>query len=39
MDNRLKYKKHSGIDNIITIDLNNNYTTIAIIENERLGEN
>ena len=39
MNKRLKYDKYRGMDNIITIDLNNNYTTIAIIENERLGEN
>ena len=28
---RLKYEKYRGIDNIITIDLHNNYTIIAII--------
>ena len=31
MDKRLKYDRYRGIDNIITIDLHNNYTTIAII--------
>lgn len=31
MDKRLKYEKYKGIDSIITIDLYNNYTTIAII--------
>lgn len=28
---RLKYDKYRGADNIITIDLHNNYTVIAII--------
>ena len=31
MDKRLKYEKYRGIDNIITIDLHNGYTTVAII--------
>lgn len=31
MTKRLKYNKYRGIDNIITIDLHNGYTTIAII--------
>jgi hypothetical protein len=31
MQKRLKYEKYRGIDNIITIDLHNNYTVIAII--------
>ena len=31
MTKRLKYEKYRGIDNIITIDLHNDYTVIAII--------
>lgn len=31
MNKRLKYDKYRGMDNIITIDLYNGYTTIAII--------
>lgn len=31
MNKRLKYDKYRGMDNIITIDLHNGYTTIAII--------
>lgn len=31
MNKRLKYERYRGIDNIITIDLHNGYTTIAII--------
>lgn len=31
MTKRLKYNKYRGVDNIITIDLHNSYTTIAII--------
>ena len=31
MNKRLKYEKYRGIDNIITIDLHNDYTVIAII--------
>lgn len=31
MTKRLKYNKCRGVDNIITIDLHNGYTTIAII--------
>lgn len=31
MDKRLKYEKFRNIDNIITIDLHNTYTVIAII--------
>lgn len=31
MNKRLKYNKYRGADNIITIDLHNGYTTIAII--------
>ena len=31
MNKRLKYDKYRGMDNIITIDLHNNYTIIAII--------
>lgn len=31
MNKRLKYNKYRGTDNIITIDLHNGYTTIAII--------
>lgn len=37
MNKRLKYEKYRGMDNIITIDLHNGYTVIAIIgkdENE-----
>lgn len=37
MDKRLKYEKFRNMDNIITIDLHNTYTVIAIIgttENE-----
>lgn len=34
MNKRLKYEKYKGIDNIITIDLHNGYTTIAIIEKD-----
>lgn len=31
MNKRLKYNKYRGMDNIITIDLHNGYTTIVII--------
>ena len=31
MNKRLKYEKYRDINNIITIDLHNNYTVIAII--------
>lgn len=31
MDKRLKYDKYRGLDNIITIDLHNDYNIIAII--------
>lgn len=31
MIKRLKYEKYKGMDNIITIDLHNGYTIIAII--------
>ena len=31
MNKRLKYDKYRGMDNIITIDLHNGYTIIAII--------
>ena len=31
MNKRLKYEKYRGMDNIITIDLHNGYTVIAII--------
>ena len=31
MNKRLKYDRYRGMDNIITIDLHNGYTTIAII--------
>ena len=31
MEKRLKYEKYRGMDNIITIDLHNDYTVIAII--------
>ena len=37
MNKRLKYEKYRGMDNIITIDLHNGYTVVAIIgkdENE-----
>ena len=34
MNKRLKYDKYRGMDNIITIDLHNGYTTIAIIEKD-----
>ena len=30
MNKRLKYEKYRGMDNIITIDLHNDYTVIAI---------
>ena len=35
MNKRLKYDKYRGIDNIMTIDLHNGYTTIAIIGKDR----
>lgn len=31
MNKRLKYDRYRGMDNIVTIDLHNGYTTIAII--------
>ena len=31
MNKKLRYEKYRGMDNIITIDLHNNYTIIAII--------
>ena len=31
MNKRLKYEKYRGMDNIITIDLHNDYTVIAIV--------
>ena len=35
MEKRLKYEKYKGLDNIITIDLHNDYSVVAIIsENE-----
>lgn len=34
MNKRLKYDKYRGMDNIITIDLHNGYTTIAIISKD-----
>ena len=37
MNKRLKYNKYMGIDNIITIDLHNGYTIIAIIGKDRTG--
>lgn len=37
MNKRLKYEKYRGMDNIITIDLHNDYTTIAIIGNNETG--
>ena len=34
---RLKYEKYKGLDNIITIDLHNGFTVIAISSfNERI---
>lgn len=35
MNKRLKYDKYKGMDNIITIDLHNGYTTIAIISKNK----
>lgn len=37
MNKRLKYEKYRGMDNIITIDLHNDYTTIAIIRKDEDG--
>ena len=37
MNKRLKYEKYRGMDNIITIDLHNGYTTIAIIGKDETG--
>lgn len=37
MNKRLKYEKYRGMDNIITIDLHNGYTTIAIIGKDNAG--
>ena len=37
MNKRLKYEKYRGIDNIITIDLHNDYTVIAIIGKDENG--
>lgn len=37
MNKRLKYEKYRGMDNIITIDLHNGYTTIAIIGKDEFG--
>lgn len=37
MNKRLKYDKYKGMDNIITIDLHNGYTTIAIISKDENG--
>ena len=37
MNKRLKYEKYRGMDNIITIDLHNDYTTIAIIRKDANG--
>ena len=34
MNKRLKYDRYRGMDNIITIDLHNGYTTIAIISKQ-----
>ena len=31
MNKRLKYEKYNNLDNIITIDLHNGYTVVAII--------
>jgi hypothetical protein len=36
-EKRLKYNKYMGLDNVITIDLHNNYTTIAIIGKDTKG--
>lgn len=38
MIERLKYNKYREMDNIITIDLHNNYTIIAIISREKFNE-
>lgn len=35
MNKRLKYNKHMGMDNIITINLHNGYTIIAIIGKDK----
>lgn len=37
MDKRLKYEKYRGLDNIITIDLHNDYTIVAIIGKDETG--
>lgn len=37
MNKRLKYERYMGADNIITIDLHNDYTTIAIIGKDETG--
>lgn len=34
MNKRLKYDRYRGMDNIITIDLHNGYTTITIISKQ-----
>lgn len=36
-DKRLKYNKYKNMDNIITIDLHNDYTIIAIIGKDETG--
>lgn len=38
MSKRLKYEKYRGIDSIITIDLHNGYTTIALIGKDENGK-
>lgn len=35
MNKRLKYEKYRGMNNVITIDLHNGYTTIAIIGKDK----
>ena len=37
MNKRLKYEKYRGMDNIITINLHNDYTVIAIIGKDKIG--
>ena len=37
MNKRLKYDRYRGMDNIVTIDLHNSYTVIAIIGKDETG--
>lgn len=39
MNKRLKYEKYNNLDNIITIDLHNGYTVVAIIAQKNTSNN